>query len=122
MKLKSCTEYIVLKEFSDLSLNHDKHKLADGKTCSKCEAWQLKKYFDKNKSKQDGLDSICKKCVSKRKAKAYAKKTKKTRSIARGESGAFKIFIKGTLQEEIILNYAKVFEEIYRGLRYEGKI
>lgn len=44
------------------------------KTCTKCFKQKPLTDFDKNKSKKDGHDSRCKKCVSEAKAKLYKKK------------------------------------------------
>lgn len=47
------------------------------KKCTKCDTEKPLIHFDKNKTKKDGHDSRCKKCVSTGKAKAYKKNKKK---------------------------------------------
>lgn len=42
---------------------------SEGKDCTRCHEWKPYSDFHKNKDKSGGRDSLCKTCVSKRKAR-----------------------------------------------------
>lgn len=56
------------------------------KTCSNCHTEKSVSEFDKNKSKRDGCDSRCKKCVSIAKGKSYKKNKKNEKERAKFKS------------------------------------
>ena len=90
------------------------------KSCSTCGELSDITLFSKNRSKPDGHESSCKKCDSIRKARAYQKKQKELKKIKSVDQ--YSSSIEGELCEDAILSFSKIFEEIYRGLHYEGKI
>ncbi|MCK5883895.1 MAG: hypothetical protein KAG61_09415 [Bacteriovoracaceae bacterium] len=95
--------------------------ISNRKCCPKCEEFKEWSGFGKNKSKSDGHESWCKTCVSIKKAEAYAKKKKELKKKTK-DAPIYSSSIEGELSEDAILEFSEIFEEIYRGLHYEGKI
>ncbi len=97
-----------------------KNSGSDGKVCPTCSILKKWLLFGKNKSKPDGHESSCKQCVSERKKRAYQKKQKELKKIKSVDQ--YSSDIEGELSEDAIDGFSEIFEEIYRGLHYEGKI
>jgi hypothetical protein len=72
------------------------------KTCSNCHTEKSVSEFDKNKSKRDGCDSRCKKCVSIAKGKSY----KKNKKIEK-ERAKFKSIVTGQTTDIFIQDIAQ---------------
>ncbi len=121
MKIENQNENIYDEDHFDEkcvnSMPHDKR----GKVCTKCERWKRNDGFHKNKSKGDGLECRCKECVSLIKAKNYARK-KRFKSLGHKTHESFKSIVEGEVSDDLVLEFTKVFREVYKGLRYEGKI
>lgn len=70
--------------------------------------------FHKNKSKKDGRDGVCKKCVSIRK-KSHYKQVKKGKS----HSSRFNILTVGDLGDDLVEELALCFADISKRVIYE---
>lgn len=94
------------------------------KSCVSCNISMSLDSFHRNKSKQDGRDTNCRKCVSKSKAKSHAEKKRKRKrlSSAKKKPLILNATVKGVLLDDAIIDFVKIFEEAYRGLKYEGKL
>jgi hypothetical protein len=55
----------------------------DKKYCGTCQKDKLKKDFNKNKTKKDGLNSICRECSNTRSKKYYSENTEHHKNVIR---------------------------------------
>ena len=87
--------------------------LSDNKLCLSCNKVRNLTEFHSNKSKYDGLQAHCKRCVAIVKKKKYIKKKKEVR---------FKMEIYGCLENEVIGSFSDVFSEAVLNLVDDGKL
>jgi len=86
------------------------------KTCALCGQEKQTDDFHKNKSKSDGLDSRCKKCVLEAKAKKYKKQKKDLR-----ERNKFRSSIVGSLSDVSTQEFAKIIGSSFKECLRNGK-
>ncbi len=87
--------------------------LDDRKLCQSCAKIRILSDFHQNKSKADGRQANCKRCVATMKKKKYLKKKKEVR---------FSSKICGCLDNETIVSFSDVFSESILTLVDDGKI
>jgi superfamily II helicase len=87
--------------------------VGDDKLCPSCNKMRNLTEFHRNKSKADGHQANCKRCVAITKKKKYLKKKKEVR---------FRSEIYGCLEDEAIVSFSDVFSDAVLNLVDDGKL
>lgn len=91
---------------SSCILDESNDTFPNEKQCSKCGEDKCYTEFYKNISKRDGLESHCKECVNRKKARRYKDARRREKICTK-----FKAIVVGTLLQSTIDGFAPLFAE-----------
>lgn len=103
----------VEKQQIELNVSTELTSPTESKLCSSCNKTRKLIEFHRNKSKRDGYQAHCKRCVAVMKKKKYLKKKREIR---------FRSEIYGCLEDEAIVSFSDVFSESILNLVDDGKL
>ncbi len=108
---------LTVPQHSPSGLEHTKSATTSDKVCTKCGKKKSRSEFHKNKSKPDGLDASCKKCIS-----AIKRKRRQTKKRRQQETLSFTSAVCGELSDSAISEFSDVFAVAVKELLHEKKI